>query len=68
MRDSDGSVVQFLYGEDGMDIAKTRFLTDKQFPFLIDNYKVSPHVVFVQFKLATEYVVLSASSVYPPGK
>ena len=54
MRDSDGSVVQFLYGEDGMDIAKTRFLTDKQFPFLIDNYKVR-HV----FKLATEYVVLS---------
>jgi hypothetical protein len=34
-------VVQFLYGEDGMDIAKTQFLTDKQFPFLIDNYQVS---------------------------
>ena len=40
VRDCDGSVVQFLYGEDGMDIAKTRFLTEKQFPFLADNYKV----------------------------
>ena len=40
MRDCDGSVVQFLYGEDGMDITKTRFLSEKQFPFLIDNYQV----------------------------
>ena len=41
VRDCDGSVVQFLYGEDGMDIAKTRFLTERQFPFLVDNYQVS---------------------------
>ena len=40
IRDSDGSVIQFLYGEDGMDIGKTRFLSEKQFPFLIDNYEV----------------------------
>ena len=40
VRDSDGSVIQFLYGEDGLDIGKTRFLTEKQFPFLIDNYQV----------------------------
>ena len=42
MRDSDGSVVQFLYGEDGMDINKTRFLRPQQFPFLIENYEVGP--------------------------
>ena len=41
VRDSDGSVVQFLYGEDGMDICKTRYLNEKQFPFLVDNYRVS---------------------------
>ena len=40
VRDCDGSVIQFLYGEDGMDIAKTPFLKEKQFPFLVDNYQV----------------------------
>ncbi|KAM6953305.1 DNA-directed RNA polymerase I subunit RPA1 [Aplochiton taeniatus] len=40
VRDSDGSVVQFLYGEDGLDIPKTPFLQPRQFPFLQDNYEV----------------------------
>lgn len=40
VRDSDGSVVQFLYGEDGLDIPKTQFLQPKQFPFLAGNYEV----------------------------
>uniref|UniRef100_A0A8C2XJC7 DNA-directed RNA polymerase subunit n=1 Tax=Cyclopterus lumpus TaxID=8103 RepID=A0A8C2XJC7_CYCLU len=40
VRDSDGSVVQFLYGEDGLDIPKTPFLQQKQFSFIEDNYKV----------------------------
>ena len=47
IRDSDGSVIQFLYGEDGMDIGKTRFLSEKQFPFLINNYEVRLCVRFV---------------------
>lgn len=37
VRDSDNSVIQFLYGEDGMDISKSQFLKTKQFPFLADN-------------------------------
>lgn len=37
VRDSDNSVVQFMYGEDGMDISKSQFLKTKQFPFLSDN-------------------------------
>lgn len=37
VRDSDGSIVQFYYGEDGLDISKTGFLSPKQFPFLTDN-------------------------------
>lgn len=46
VRDSDGSVVQFLYGEDGLDIPKTQFLQPKQFPFLASNYEVvGPGVV-----------------------
>nr|XP_003222392.1 PREDICTED: DNA-directed RNA polymerase I subunit RPA1 [Anolis carolinensis] len=40
VRDSDGSVVQFLYGEDGLDIPKTQFLQPKQFPFIAENHKV----------------------------
>uniref|UniRef100_A0A8C5NYL8 DNA-directed RNA polymerase subunit n=1 Tax=Jaculus jaculus TaxID=51337 RepID=A0A8C5NYL8_JACJA len=40
VRDSDGSVVQFLYGEDGLDIPKTQFLQPKQFPFLASNHEV----------------------------
>uniref|UniRef100_W5MY79 DNA-directed RNA polymerase subunit n=1 Tax=Lepisosteus oculatus TaxID=7918 RepID=W5MY79_LEPOC len=39
VRDSDGSVVQFLYGEDGLDIPKTQFLQPRQFPFIRDNYE-----------------------------
>uniref|UniRef100_A0A6Q2WWD0 DNA-directed RNA polymerase subunit n=1 Tax=Esox lucius TaxID=8010 RepID=A0A6Q2WWD0_ESOLU len=40
VRDSDGSVVQFLYGEDGLDVPKTQFLQPRHFPFIQDNYEV----------------------------
>lgn len=40
MRDSDGSVVQFLYGEDGLDVTKTGFLMPQKMKFLIDNEDV----------------------------
>lgn len=39
VRDSDRSVIQFLYGEDGMDISKVQFLNEKQLNFLADNAK-----------------------------
>lgn len=35
VRDSDGSMVQFLYGEDGLDVTKQNHLTD--FKFLLEN-------------------------------
>lgn len=35
VRDSDGSMVQFLYGEDGLDVTKQKHLTD--FTFLLQN-------------------------------
>ena len=37
VRDSDGSIVQFQYGEDGLDILRTPFLHKEQFKFLIEN-------------------------------
>uniref|UniRef100_A0A4W4F6E9 DNA-directed RNA polymerase subunit n=1 Tax=Electrophorus electricus TaxID=8005 RepID=A0A4W4F6E9_ELEEL len=40
VRDSDGSVVQFLYGEDGLDIPKTQFLQLRQLPFIKNNSEV----------------------------
>ena len=40
VRDSDSSVVQFHYGEDGLDVMKTSFLSEKQFPFMAGNFKV----------------------------
>ena len=36
VRDSDGSMVQFLYGEDGLDVTKQKHLTN--FKFLAENY------------------------------
>eukprot|EP00039_Didymoeca_costata_P013241 m.198132 g.198132 ORF g.198132 m.198132 type:complete len:188 (+) comp15715_c0_seq4:1683-2246(+) len=36
VRDADGSVVQFLYGEDGLDVTKVSQLL--KFDFLLDNY------------------------------
>lgn len=35
VRDADGSMVQFLYGEDGLDVTKQKYLTD--FKFLLEN-------------------------------
>ncbi|GAB0098582.1 DNA-directed RNA polymerase [Sergentomyia squamirostris] len=40
VRDSDSSVVQFLYGEDGFDIAKSQFFNTKMLSFLDDNAKI----------------------------
>jgi len=37
VRDSDGSVVQFQYGEDAMDVCKSQYLKPKTLDFLKDN-------------------------------
>ncbi|KAL1509795.1 hypothetical protein ABEB36_004477 [Hypothenemus hampei] len=37
VRNSDQKVVQFLYGEDGLDIFKAQFFNEKQLQFLYDN-------------------------------
>lgn len=38
VRDADGSIVQFCYGEDGVDVHKTSFIT--QFKMLATNQKI----------------------------
>ena len=37
VRDNDGSIVQFMYGDDGIDVMETKYL-DK-FKFLERNYQ-----------------------------
>ncbi|ODM89496.1 DNA-directed RNA polymerase I subunit RPA1 [Orchesella cincta] len=37
VRDSDGSVIQFMYGEDGLDVGKSQYLKPKQLKFLESN-------------------------------
>uniref|UniRef100_A0A7E4WCR3 DNA-directed RNA polymerase subunit n=1 Tax=Panagrellus redivivus TaxID=6233 RepID=A0A7E4WCR3_PANRE len=37
VRDSDGSVIQFRYGEDGLDVGRAAFLNPRQMPFLRKN-------------------------------
>ncbi|KAF2835733.1 DNA-directed RNA polymerase I subunit RPA1 [Patellaria atrata CBS 101060] len=37
VRDSDGSMIQFLYGEDGLDVTKQRYLSN--FKFMAENFK-----------------------------
>ncbi|KAM0420692.1 hypothetical protein ACHAPT_011474 [Fusarium lateritium] len=35
VRDADGSMIQFLYGEDGLDVSKQKYLND--FSFILEN-------------------------------
>ena len=37
VRDSDGSLVQFHYGEDGLDVSNSRFLRERELEFLVEN-------------------------------
>ncbi|KAL1129002.1 hypothetical protein AAG570_013534 [Ranatra chinensis] len=37
VRDSDGSIVQYCYGEDGLEVSKCQFLKENQIQFLEDN-------------------------------
>ncbi|KAI9809454.1 MAG: hypothetical protein M1827_006834 [Pycnora praestabilis] len=49
VRDSDGTMVQFLYGEDGLDVTKQKHLTD--FKFLVENFLS----LFVQLGIREEF-------------
>ncbi|KJH43098.1 RNA polymerase Rpb1, domain 2 [Dictyocaulus viviparus] len=39
VRDHDGSVVQFRYGEDGLDVTKSTYMNPKAFAFLQENLR-----------------------------
>ena len=52
VRGSDGTLVQFLYGEDGLDVTKQKHLMD--FKFLAENYLS----IFAQLNVREEYAQL----------
>ncbi|CBJ30250.1 RNA polymerase 1-4 RNA polymerase I large subunit [Ectocarpus siliculosus] len=43
VRDGEGCVHQFLYGEDGVDTTQTKYLSSKQLGFLAQNYQALRH-------------------------
>lgn len=47
VRDTDSSVIQFAYGEDGLDVVKCQYLKEKQFQFLDinSNAVLSPSII-----------------------
>ncbi|QIW96250.1 hypothetical protein AMS68_001768 [Peltaster fructicola] len=49
VRDADGSIVQFLYGEDGLDVAKAKYLSN--LTFMAQNYMS----LFHSFNLTQDY-------------
>lgn len=46
VRDGDGSVVQFLYGDDGIDVLKSQYLNKNQFKSIVENYEVIYMLMF----------------------
>lgn len=60
VRDQDGSVVQFLYGEDGIDTMKTRYLFNKS-----DFLQLNRKVLSEQWNAEESLRVLSMSSLEP---
>ena len=61
VRDSDSSLVQFYYGEDGLDVMKTSFLSEKQFPFMASNYKVLYIFVYILISVTPVHFWLTES-------
>lgn len=73
VRDSDGSIIQFLYGEDGLDVTKQKHLTD--FKFLAQNYlslvaqlNITGDFAHLPMKGAVEYNKTAMKKVKKSGK
>lgn len=60
VRDADGSIVQFCYGEDGVDVHQTSFLN--KFEALA---KVSTALIFLNIKLSEAFwQIVDRSRIY----
>lgn len=54
VRDAEGSMIQFIYGEDGLDTAKQRYLTE--FKFAAENF----YSLFDMLKIQEEYKTIKS--------
>ena len=60
VRDNDGSIVQFLYGDDGIDVINSKFLDrfsflEQNFTSLITNYNSADIMSRVNIDAAENY-------------
>ncbi|XP_059472140.1 DNA-directed RNA polymerase I subunit RPA1 [Neocloeon triangulifer] len=62
VRDCDGSVIQFYYGEDGMDVCKAQFLDASQIHVLLNNSDIVLDSNIVDVLKHTENCELVASA------
>ncbi|KAF2196404.1 beta and beta-prime subunits of DNA dependent RNA-polymerase [Delitschia confertaspora ATCC 74209] len=72
VRDSDGSMIQFLYGEDGLDITKQKYLNDfkfqaENFYSLFQSLEIADNYAHVQSEEATEYTKAAYKKVKKTG-
>lgn len=49
VRDSDGSIVQYAYGEDGLDVTRAQFFKQPQMSILANNYKAFADTKAVEY-------------------
>ncbi|KAI6228249.1 DNA-directed RNA polymerase subunit [Aphelenchoides besseyi] len=64
VRDHDGGVVQFRYGEDGMDVAKSTFLSAGKFDFLKENQEAIRQTVRPTYVRDSEWSLRETRSHY----
>ncbi|VDM38424.1 unnamed protein product [Toxocara canis] len=64
VRDHDNSVVQFRYGEDGMDVCRCTFMNSKQFDFLANNLHVLRAQVVPKNALESEWNLRRSEKAY----
>lgn len=60
VRDHDNTVIQFRYGEDGMDVGRSIFLNSKHFDFLEDNLKAVRASATVENVMESDWKVRDA--------
>jgi len=62
VRDSDGSVVQFLYGEDSLDVQKQKTLN--QFGFWAKNYYAAVNKLKLPMVVSSPYIIANEAEKY----
>jgi len=65
VRDNGGGIVQFLYGEDGIDVGKSTCLKQKQFDFLLDNFQVGNFIPYFKTLVSIKHLYIYSKILKP---